>query len=252
MKRVKWMAVAVGALFVIAGCESDSSGGSSGGEAAAKASADQSTKTALSMDVLKTDMGSEAGLGAALQLSTDIQAASNAMQADNALGAAASALEAYEAPLDAACVTQSGGSATYNNCQLSGGSIDGSITVNGDQITLDLTITASSSAGGASAGATITETGSLTITDSNITGTLNVTTQINTTVPGAAAVPGMPTSVTVQITAEYQNVQIQNGCAVGGSIRFTSSMGGLAAAGGGGNQSFTVTFGGCGDVTLTQ
>ena len=123
------------------------------------------------------------------------------------------------------CVSTSGGTTTWDNCNFSGYTLDGTITVSGDQLDIDLSIVFSA--------VTITFQGSLTVTPTLIDGTFSV----NSTVQ----------SVGFAIDVTFDVVELSAGCPVGGSIIVDPSLST------GQIRSVQADFGpACGDVTLTE
>jgi hypothetical protein len=106
------------------------------------------------------------------------------------------------------CVTPSGTSWTYNQCKSDDGktTINGSVTVNGSSVALDLTFATS-----AQANVDIKLKGTLTVTPSSINGTL--------TYSVGASVGGLPgTGVAITTTVDYRMITFTANCITSGSI----------------------------------
>lgn len=262
MKRFETSLAAALTLGValVFGCGGGGSGSSS--TASPEAAAENSAGAAQDMGALKADKGSEAGLGAAMQLYGDLQALTATTQANQATapleGGDAQDSAGYgdlTAPLSADCLaTDADGNATYTDCQVAGATFNGTVSGQGDDITLDITMDMPDP--GSVAGVDspvksvkVTEKGTLTITEAMIKGTINIGIDMELDLSGqtgGVSIPGgFPTSITQNIAAVF-DVTLTDGCVTGGTIQVTAS-GGMSTAG---QQNMTATFSGCGDVAV--
>jgi hypothetical protein len=166
--------------------------------------------------------------------------------------------------LNAACLNQSGATQTYNHCEESGATFNGTVSVNGDQVAIDLHIEVDPAAAASVTGQTlpmggpvkavnVSEKGVLTMTPTRIQGDLDVTidTEVELSQMGLpTGIPGIPSSMHLQNTVKAAfNVILLDGCAVGGTLVVDSTFQGTSS----GTQSVkaTATFGpACGDVVV--
>jgi hypothetical protein len=162
------------------------------------------------------------------------------MQAEGGYGAYGLApVEEFVGALDEGCVTTSGNTTTYN-CNYGGGTMTGSITVDGDTITFtDLSMTTQ--------GYSYVFNGTVTVTDTLIDGGFTFNTDYS----------GMQ----YEITVGYNSIALDaSGCPVGGSLDvdvnvdmsgYTGDTGGYDMSGMYDFPSVTVEFGpACGDVAM--
>ncbi len=176
--------------------------------------------------------------GAALSAFSQIQAGANQLlgsaQVASALSAEESVPRSYEN-----CVTEAGGTVTYTNCSDGSQTINGTIAISGDTVTVDLRI---GYASGGYAGDVVYK-GSVTITSTSVNGSLSFD-------------YGM-SGATYSVDISYESIGLDaGGCAVSGSMAIDQSikigggsLGGLAGSSSG--ASFRVDFGpACGDMKM--
>jgi hypothetical protein len=170
------------------------------------------------------------GLSAVYSNSTQLALSFMAPTGYEALAQQVSALATTE------CATKSGNTITYN-CAEAGGGITGTITVSGDNITVNLTITSGVSGGEV----TIKWTGTITATATLVTGSLHFVTS------GTSSGTGYNFTTTLT----YNSVALDStGCPIGGSadINCTISVTGYNMT-----QDVLATYGPkCGDVALAK
>lgn len=132
------------------------------------------------------------------------------------------------------CVTQSGGTITYAGCTSGTNSIDGTIAVSGDQLTVDLTIKAS----GSGVSGDLTYKGAVTITDSSMDGHLSFTYEVS--------------GVTYEVSVSYEAlVAGADGCLTGGSLNIDADykIAGVGISTGSTSATVRFDFGpACGDI----
>lgn len=133
---------------------------------------------------------------------------------------------------DCAVVTST--KVTYDNCDFSGGNINGYITVSGDVIEMDVSITFSSSG----YSGVYRYRGAITVTDTSVDGALNIRYEIS--------------SVSYDLDIRYSDVQLADGCPVGGMLRVEvdTSVSGYGNIGSG-SAVVEVAFGpACGEMAM--
>lgn len=192
-----------------------------------KDSAKSITTSALELQKVKTG-GADAGLQGVMT----IYSSSNSL-ASSRLGSSIGGLlvEAGKADSLGACAATSAGVTTFSNCAYGSGTLNGTITAQGQVFIVDLTITASTS------GTTVKNTykGNVTVTDTSIAGSFDFTVQAS--------------SVTYDVSVAYNSVVMTAGCPTGGSIDVSVDVSALGVSSGSGDVS--VTFGpNCGDYAM--
>lgn len=232
--------------FAMAACDSDS--GSSKVELDAQQQAqvtENSTNTvqaAASLAKLKADPGSG---DAFTRLSSIFSYASvlwsTKASADSGYSSYGldSATETFGSALAADCYTESGTTITYN-CDDAGTSIIGTIALEGDVVVIDLTFT--------SAQVNFTYKGSITVTETSVDGTLDMTYDMD---QGA-----QPVEFTLAIA--YNAVVLTDGCPTAGSlnidvdVNYPNLDAVSAAAMSSAIQDVTIDFGPtCGEATMS-
>jgi hypothetical protein len=220
-------------------------GGGGGGDPIAD-SAKGMVDSTKALSTLKTDMASDsvfASLAKIQQYAQTIQIEKMKQQASQAQSALEQDLGLAHLALEQSCYQVDGTSATYTNCTFSGegasGTINGSVSVNGDVITIDLIIDIQAQ------GTTIKVEydGELTITATSIDGALTIKYDIDISAyTGTGAPAGTPQTVEAEISMDFNDITLDaSGCATGG----TMVLGGMSA------KDITVTFGpACGDVKV--
>jgi hypothetical protein len=199
-----------------------------------KSSAKTSVDSATELGKLKTNANDSSGLGAFGQIYGSANVLVGSVQQAGLSGTLVSALTTGEG-----CATTSGGTITYDNCTYGSTVVDGTITVNGDTISIDVVYDMS---GGSSSVTAIKLdfNGSVTVTAARIDGTLTVTTDAATTSYG---------SVTGTTVIDYNAITLAGGCATGGTLDIQSESG---MAGYTYTTEISVAFGpSCGDATMT-
>ena len=260
------LGVAMIALLVGHGCGSDSDGGGPSGESGAT----QSVESAASLKGVSEDPMSELSVAGVTKLHADLQQIVAAKQVTDVQGstltARPSALAVVQQALFADCVTHADGTVTYNECGVSGSTLNGSITTTGDEIQFDLTITVDPSAYDLSvisdmageesmaglpsevseAAPTVNsvsahEAGTVTVTQGSITGNVEVSVDVSMTVEVPVVGP-YDTTMSVKIEAVY-DVQLDKGCPTGGTLVVNQTSPNEVSA--------TAEFGpACGDVVI--
>lgn len=224
------MAVAVAAY----GCGNDGGGGGGGGggsgfenpaaEAQAQALASDTGEDLLAL-AASPDEGSAIGTvfgiyanALALASATD----ESALLAELSATVPSEAVGALEAP---ACVSETGNTVTWDNCDFVTYTIDGTVTVNGDEVDIDLDITTS--------GITVSFLGTITVTSTLIDGEILITSTV--------------ASVGFSVNVIFDQIVITDGCATGGSITVDPSTSA------GPIRTVRADFGpACGDVELFE
>ena len=277
-------AVLTGAVLALClGCGTDDDGGAVSNKATARTGAKNAVESALSLKDLEgkpendVALGNVAGMYGHLQViplgkSSQPEGQSGALTADPDTG-----LGSLAGALSAGCYSKDGNTITYTDCSLTGVTLSGATTLDGNHITFDLTITVDPGAytipegTGASTtaemikGVTVVEKGDLTITATNIDGTVDVdiTTKVDLAAATGGATSGIPGlggggTTDVKTTMKATFAVVLSGtppCATSGTIAVVSSggLGGLSGATGtgSGDGTTTATFGPeCGDVEL--
>ncbi|QQR89133.1 MAG: hypothetical protein IPJ88_13055 [Myxococcales bacterium] len=229
-------------------CSSDDSS-SSGGELidnpAAAQSATQAVEDLNAFQALSTNEQDSAAIGQVYGLFGNYQSMLNAKLATQNSAAALSTsaidlseIEAFFAKGDFPdCVTNASGTVTYNDCSVNGiYTIDGTLEVSATGFTSNLTI--SSDLGGSST--SITMTGSLTLSDTEISGSVNQTVAIN----------AGGNTLDYTINADY-DITLSDGCATAGTLKVDGNWS-TGTSGGDYDLNITATFGPtCGDVVLS-
>ncbi len=188
------------------------------------------------LESLKSDLGGDSALGKFTEIYSGASYLTSQQMSRNSSGSSdvVAFLAAEQSFLEDGCQVVSGNSVTYNNCGYSGSTIDGFIKVNGDDITIDLTITFSS--GGYSGD--YRYSGAITVTDTLVDGALSIDYDIS--------------SLSYDMDVRYDAIQLVDGCAVGGGLRIeldasVSGYGGINA----GDAVVEVAFGpSCGEMTM--
>lgn len=249
---MKYLSLAmISTLFLFGlglGCGDD--GGSGGG--GAEAAASRSVTSAKNIKGAESDPSGDSALAGMNALQGDLQVIVRQQQLED-LQTRSGALTRASA-LSADCVSQSGGVTTYTDCVVKPTTMNGTVTVNGDAVSFNITGDIDPdayngplkdvAAGGAGIKITIegisfTESGSLTVSSSAIEGTvnINISLTLNTDFPGIG--PQTSTQDT-PIKADFDVDLDASGCAVGGTLTVTSEQ-----------TTATVEYGpACGAVTL--
>lgn len=124
-----------------------------------------------------------------------------------------------------ACVDSTANTVTWNDCDFGTYQIDGTVETSGDEVDVDLTITAG--------GVSNTFTGTLTVTATLIDGTLHVESQVQ--------------QVGFSVDIVFDNITLTGGCPTAGALMVQPSFTGN------GVREVTATFGPeCGDVQLSD
>ena len=271
-------AVFAGALLSLTlGCGTDDEGGN---KEVARDGARSSVDSALALKDIKGDGNDEASVGKVAGMYGHLQKIAVANAASNSggsgipgtgVGALSAALSAEWSP---DCVSKQDKTVTYEDCNLQGVSLSGTMTLDGNNIKFDLNLAVDVQSytvpegSGASEYADmlkevkVHEVGDMTITLSDIDGVVDVdvTTVIDTAAVAEAAgisttIPGVGNAVPSEITQTMKatfDVQMSSEppCASGGTITVQNTgSAGVATTGDG--STTTATFGPeCGDVTI--
>jgi hypothetical protein len=184
------------------------------------------------LQALKTNAKDSSALGAFAKIQSGANSLIGSAQASKGL-----TLDSVRSAIDESCITQSGGTVTYNNCSDGSQTINGTISIVGDVYSIDLTI---GFAGGGYSG-DVTYAGSITATDSLVNGHLSFDYDYS--------------SVTYSVDVTYSNLTLGAACLLGplgGSLEVDSSTK-VSGYGGLGSTSFTfrADYGpACGDVKM--
>jgi hypothetical protein len=205
---------------------------------AEKDSAIRVVSNTAALQALKTDAGSGDAISKFTSINSDAQSLianqqqRNSGKSSSVLGLLSTALE--KADSLGACVTQAGGTITYNHCATSNGSIDGTIAIAGDTITTDLSLTAS----GSGTSVDVTYKGSVAVTATTLAGDLTF----------KYAVSG----VTYTVDVNYDALVVDaSQCLVGGSLTIDASykIAGVSISTGSTSATVQFDFGPvCGDL----
>jgi hypothetical protein len=238
----------IGIAALLAACDS---GGGKGSEVELdnnqKATVETSSKALVEsgadLGALKTDPGSDetfSGLSSVFGNASSLWSTKMSAKAGSgSYGAAYGALETATFALSEGCYTESGGTVTYD-CNEGGYGIQGEVTVSGDNIVIDLSLT--------SQGYTFIYTGDITVTETLIDGWIAFDYAVDQT--------GMTFAYDVKV--DYQAVELVDGCAVGGALDIDvdvdiDGLEGLPAGAASAYDypSVLIEFGpACGDVTM--
>jgi hypothetical protein len=151
---------------------------------------------------------------------------------------------------ESGCVTSSGGTYTYDGC----GTVEGTVTVEGDTVKFDLTLSVTGAAGTGtgdySASVGITLKGEVTVTSESLKGKIDMAVNVEASGTG---VPGGATSASATTSVEYDVTIDSSGCPTGGTMKVSASASGTTGgSSGSGSASVTAEFGpACGDVALS-
>jgi len=201
-----------------------------------KGAAKGTVEAGLKLNKLKTNSKDTDAINAFSEIYADASQLTGSVQADAVSGKLVSALSDN---IDQ-CVTESGGTVTYNQCDFNGTKVNGTVKIQGDVISIDLTIEASGGISGGVSSVNLHYVGSVTVSDTKIDGSLDVTTDVGTTEYG---------TVSANTSVDFNAIVVTSGCATGGSMDVNSVT---SAAGHSYTTAVTVTFGpNCGDMTMT-
>ncbi len=236
-------------LFSVAACgdDDDSGSGPSGdpiNNPAATQSAVSAMETTNNLRSLSDDPGNQQALGGVGQLYgnySSILGAKYAAQQQQSLtvgyltaqGSMSQGLDAIANADWEDCYTVDGDTATYDNCESGGSTINGTITGTETSITLDIEVTSDQSG----TSFNMTMEGSLEFSDTSVVGTLHF--DIDGTAQG--------TEFNYDVTADY-DVELTDGCATGGTLEIDGSW---SYSGQNVEATAYITFGPtCGDAEL--
>jgi hypothetical protein len=167
------------------------------------------------------------------------------------VGHEASLLAHHTSELNEGCYTFSSSSITYNNCTISGSgfneTLNGNLTVSGNTVTWNLTVTYTYSSGNVSTNGTFNWTGQLTVTETTIVG------QGRSSFSGHAS--SGSTTYDYQYTAGFDaNLTYQSSpyCITGGTLEIRRTLNGTSNAGAVPvhDAAAKYTWTGCGSVTV--
>lgn len=233
LTRILSLAAVMGLLM--AGCGDGGGGGAPIDDPQAKAAATDAAQSMASLQELKANGEDSAAVNNVLSSYSSLQGMALAKQSAQ--------LKAAQLPLalpkadPSQCVTTSGGTTTYDHCDYGGSSINGTVGVSGDHVTVDLTWDLSS--GGQSV--IVIMKGDVAVTETSVSGTL----AYNIKVSGSNA-------LTYDLKSDFDVTFDGNRCATGGYIRVKQSAD-VAGVGNVGNFNVTVRadYGpACGDVVV--
>lgn len=252
MTSSTFRAVACSLLLVpIVACGDDDGGGDGG--MGAEAAATSSVEAGLAFGELADTPESEASLGAALSVYASGQALHAQAQAANATGGMPGMLtQGLNKAYDPSCASTTGNTTTYTACEVAPTTFDGTVSVSGDDVTVDITAEVDPAAyngpmdavsgPGASIrmnGVTVTEQGTLTVTPTTLDGVLNVDIDLSMTIT-MPVVGEQTTNQTTSLDIDYDSLVIDNGCATGGTLTVSDS-----------SYTAVATYGpACGDVAV--
>ena len=236
------------AVVLIAGCDSGGGGGSEveldgTQKQQVEASSKALVKSGEDLGALKTEPGSDqtfTSLSTVFSNSSSLWSTKMAAKAGSgSFGTAYGALETATFALTDGCYTQNGDTVTYD-CNEGGYGLQGSVTISGDTIEIDLSMDTQ--------GYTFIYTGKITVTDTMIDGWLAFDYAVNQA--------GMDFAYDVRI--DYNGVELMDGCAVAGSLKVDvevdiAGLEGLPAAATNAYNypNVTIEFGPmCGDIAM--
>ena len=228
MKLVSGFFACVVALGV--GCGGGDDGGSYGDpidDASAEAAGTQSVEGALDMTTLAAEPADESAVGQSMMVYNSLAQMAAIKQSHSqtySAGLGGDPLGAW----DDGCVSVSGNTATYTDCDAGGGTVDGTITGSASSVEMDLTITTTQ--------AEIHMTGDLEFSATSLTGYLRYETSVEA---GGQ-------SITTTYNGDY-DVVLAEGCAVGGQVEVHYTVGGQAGIDIWAKAEFGPS---CGDVTF--
>lgn len=201
MNRFAWVPV----LVALAGTVACSKGGVKEFTPSAeeKAQATEVVQDTQSLQALKADLQGDSALGAFSQIQSGASYLTSQQLSRNSSSGSGLPSFLVEDPVFrlGECAVVSGQSVTYNNCDYGSGVINGHITVSGDVIDIDVTIGFSSSG----TSGDYRYHGAITVTDTLIDGALGIDYDIS--------------SVSYNLDVRYSQVQLADGCPVGGELR---------------------------------
>jgi len=224
------------------------------------------TQHSLELRTVNANPGDEVALGRVTGIYAQLQQVAVAKQvaADTRVDALRQAVLAEQTfPLEEGCyaISDRGSTITYTDCTFGSTgattSLDGTVSKDGDTLTMDLTIevVAGVATGGGNTTVTVQEHGSLTFTDTSLTGELHFDVA---TVSGGVQDAGGRVTTHQTLDADFQEIVLDTeSCPIGGSLEVHSVVqvdaGGITLGGSGQGMDLWVkaTFGpSCGDVTL--
>ena len=222
--------------LVCYGCGGDDGGGATTpiDNPAAEQAAEGAVESTKSLGGLANDPSSSDALGAMSEIYGELSAMASAGQTGLS---GFPALTGDKAPLET-CVSASDALISYDNCDYGATNINGTVGVDGDTVTTDLTI--NSASGGVSVGFTMI--GSIAVTASLIEGSVVYDTNFSgIEIPGGAGA--------LRLEATYNAIGLDgSGCPTSGSLTVSQSYSG---AGGFDFGDVRAEFGpSCGDVQL--
>jgi hypothetical protein len=208
MKKLVGIASVLGLVFSIAACGGEDKGygdpiGGPSEQAAATAAVDQVKDL---QQLAQTDGGDNNALGSVTGAFGNLSQLLNAKMVADLAGPGAPANQALQdrpSRLDAGCYTQDANGVEYRNCDTGGGTIDGHIFYDAENLDIDLTISMTAGAGSTS----ISMVGDLSITDTEIVGDLGYVVTVDQ--------QGM--AFEYAISANY-DIGLTNGCATSGTM----------------------------------
>ncbi len=218
-------------LLVCYGCADQESVGRS----AVAASAGKAVVSTARLDGLFEDPANSESLISMTRIYADLSAVANAGR--DGAGVFINLLT-QKAPLDE-CVTEDGSVITYDNCSVSNGTIDGTLSSNGDDIDIDLTISAQGAGG---VGSLIVHMhGGITVTATSLGGSLTYDTVIQ-------GVDQYPDGLSFTIVADYIDITLDEvECPLSGFLLVEQEFLGVSTG------IVEGTFGpACGDVRLSE
>jgi hypothetical protein len=204
---MKKLVVVLGVAALLSACDDGGGGGEVELDANQKATVETGSRALVTagadMRNLKTDPGNDAaftGLNSAFGNASSLWGTKMSAKGGTAYAALEAALETTGFALTAGCWTQDGNTVTYD-CTEAGYGLVGTITVDGDTVIVDLTLT--------SQGNTFVYTGEITATDTLVDGWLQMLANIDQ--------QGMVFDYDIDIT--YDSIVLADFCPVGGEIQ---------------------------------
>ncbi len=269
--------IIVGAVLSLSlGCGTDEDGGGGVNKETARRGATNAVDSARSLKNIKGSAEDQAALGNVAGMYTHLQKIAIANAASKKGGLAGTGIGALTAALSEElspdCVKIQDKTVTYTECALTGLTLSGTITLDENHITFDLTLTVDPDAYSLPEGSelaaianlfsavSVHEVGDMTITQTDVDGVVDVDIKMTVDKEAVAEATGAPTSVAGVSTIPSEMTQTMKAtfdvqlsgtppCATSGTIVVNNTA--VAGAVTAGEGTTTATFGPeCGDVAV--
>lgn len=229
--KERLLRVLTAVLFLCYGCPSEESGSLS----AVAASAGNAVVSTARLNALVANPRDPEALISMTRIYTDLSAVANA-KGDGA--GLFTTLTARKASLEV-CVTEQGSVIAYDDCTVSNGIIDGTVTSSGDGIDFDLAIIAQGTGG--EGRLSVLMDGGITLTERSLTGLLTYDTIIE-------GVDEYPDGLSLMIQADYVDITLDEvQCPLSGSLLVEQEVLGVSTG------IVETVFGpNCGDVRVLE